>query len=146
MLASSECSSALLFLFLAPLFLAPIMSDDHSEKPSPTLFPANLVSPCSVEVNSSEENPYGYIPTRYICILYLVLFGFSAGTYLGLIFCYEPSSFNLLKVAHLKQSIYFRIWWLLPTACLCGVLEVAAWSARLSSSFHPFSRGPYEIQ
>jgi hypothetical protein len=41
---------------------------------------ANLSSPCSGEApNELSETPYGYIPTQYVCILFLALFAVSTG-------------------------------------------------------------------
>jgi hypothetical protein len=38
------------------------------------------------------------------------------------------------------------MWWLLPTVCLCGFLEILGWSARLWSSISPFIVTPFQIQ
>ncbi|KAF7339047.1 hypothetical protein MVEN_01980900 [Mycena venus] len=42
--------------------------------------------------------------------------------------------------------MYFRMWWLLPTVCLCGVGELIGWSARLWSSFSLSLHKPFMIQ
>ena len=47
---------------------------------------------------------------------------------------------------HLFQAVRYRMWWLLPTVCLCGLLEVLGWSARLWSSINPFIVIPFQIQ
>ncbi|KAJ7615566.1 RTA1-domain-containing protein [Roridomyces roridus] len=72
-------------------------------------------------------NPYGYVPTRWICFAFFGLFGLST-------------------VFHLGQSIRHRVWWLLPTAVLSGILEVIGWAARLWSSFSPTKLLAFEIQ
>ncbi|KAJ7148044.1 RTA1 like protein-domain-containing protein [Mycena crocata] len=74
-----------------------------------------------------EFNPYHYVPTRWICISFLALFAISTGL-------------------HLVQAIRYRIWWLLPTAFVSGILEVIGWGARLWSSFTPTKLLPFEIQ
>lgn len=38
------------------------------------------------------------------------------------------------------------MWWLLPTAVLCGVMEILGWSARLWSSISPTMQTPFIIQ
>ncbi|KIK63717.1 hypothetical protein GYMLUDRAFT_448990 [Collybiopsis luxurians FD-317 M1] len=70
---------------------------------------------------------YGYIPTRWICILLLVLYALST-------------------VTHLVQAIWYRTWWMIPTACFCGILEILGWGARTWSSNSPGLAEPYEMQ
>lgn len=53
---------------------------------------------------------------------------------------------NLFAVAHAAQSIYYRMKWLIPTACFCGALEVAGWSGRLWSHFSPYVDPPFQLQ
>ncbi|KAF9033577.1 RTA1 like protein-domain-containing protein [Panaeolus papilionaceus] len=72
-------------------------------------------------------SPYHYVPTEGVAITFIVLFGLS-----GLI--------------HVAQAISYRMWWLIPTAGLCGLLEVMGWSARLWSSFSPSLSSPFEMQ
>ena len=52
-----------------------------------------------------RHSPYGYTPTMWICTLFVVLFGITS-------------------VVHLAQAIRYRLWWLIPTAMLCGVSEI----------------------
>jgi len=49
-------------------------------------------------------------------------------------------------VVHVVQAIKFRLWWLLPTAVVCGILEIIGWSGRLWSSKSPYSRTPFLMQ
>lgn len=62
----------------------------------------------------------------------------------------RPSAYLLLlihpPVLHAAQAAYFRMWWLLPTACLCGVGELVGWTGRLWSSFSPANGNPYLMQ
>jgi RTA1 like protein len=67
--------------------------------------------------------------------------------------CVCPFLFNrslltveLIEVIHTIQASYFRMWFLLPTAVLCGFLELIGWSARLWSSQSPFLQKPFTIQ
>ncbi|EIW86746.1 RTA1-like protein, partial [Coniophora puteana RWD-64-598 SS2] len=71
--------------------------------------------------------PYHYVPTEWICILFVVLYSIST-------------------VLHLGQSVKYRLWWLLPTVVLAGAIEIMGWSARLWSSKSPRLLEPYEIQ
>ncbi|THH21776.1 hypothetical protein EUX98_g8284 [Antrodiella citrinella] len=74
-----------------------------------------------------EGNLYGYIPTEWICVLFVVLFALSTAVHLG-------------------QAIYFRLWFLLPTICLGGLAEVIGWSGRLWSSQNQDSLNPFLMQ
>nr|GAT56049.1 predicted protein [Mycena chlorophos] len=47
--------------------------------------------------SSTSGSQYGYTPSEHIAIIFLVLFGLSTAL-------------------HTAQALYFRIWWLLPTA------------------------------
>ncbi|KAJ7246443.1 RTA1-domain-containing protein [Mycena rebaudengoi] len=76
---------------------------------------------------AEDTAQYGYIPQESVAILFLVLFGIST-------------------ILHLGQATYFRTWWLLPTACLCGVGELAGWGGRLWSSFSPQAGDPFLMQ
>ncbi|KAJ7686269.1 RTA1 like protein-domain-containing protein [Mycena rosella] len=73
------------------------------------------------------QSPYGYTPTEYVCIIFVVLF----------------SSSTLL---HLGQATYYRLWWLIPTACLAGVLEIVGWAGRLWSAISPHLFKSFEMQ
>ncbi|KAJ7624788.1 RTA1-like protein [Roridomyces roridus] len=86
--------------------------------------------------NSTVDSPsegvafnYGYVPHEYVAIIFVVLFGIST-------------------LLHLGQAIYYRLWWLLPTACLCGVGEIIGWSGRLWSALTPDQalNNPYMMQ
>ncbi|KAN0125993.1 RTA1 domain containing protein [Russula decolorans] len=81
----------------------------------------------SVNSSSPKFLPYNYVPTEWVCITFLAVFGLS--TFL-----------------HAVQAIRSRLWWLFPSAVFCGILEVAGWSARLWSSQNPFIKRPFIIQ
>src|SRR5579863_10171138 len=49
-------------------------------------------------------------------------------------------------VVHAVQAFYFRLWWLFPTAVLCGIIEVIGWSGRFWSSQSPYENTPFLIQ
>ncbi|KAJ7064022.1 RTA1-like protein [Mycena amicta] len=72
-------------------------------------------------------SPYGYVPTKAVCALFVALFGTST-------------------LAHIGQAFYYRLWWLLPTVCFAGVFEIIGWAARLWSSIRPNLFESYEMQ
>ncbi|RDB18398.1 Uncharacterized protein C17G6.02c [Hypsizygus marmoreus] len=74
-----------------------------------------------------DDSPYNYIPSRSVAIIFVVLFGIST-------------------VAHTGQAIYSRMWWLFPTICICGIVEVAGWSGRLWSSFNATNSEAFMLQ
>ncbi|KAJ7099860.1 RTA1-like protein [Mycena crocata] len=74
-----------------------------------------------------EDSQYGYIPQEYVAIIFVVLFSIST-------------------ILHIGQATYYRMWWLFPTACLCGVGELVGWSGRLWSSFSPSLGDPFMMQ
>ncbi|KAJ8579749.1 RTA1-domain-containing protein, partial [Rhizopogon salebrosus TDB-379] len=71
--------------------------------------------------------PYQYVPTEWICILFLVLYSIST-------------------ILHMGQAIKYGMWWMLPTATLAGIMEMFGWSARLWSSQSPKLLTPFEMQ
>ncbi|RDB18400.1 Uncharacterized protein C17G6.02c [Hypsizygus marmoreus] len=78
-------------------------------------------------LQEQSDSPYNYIPSRSVAIIFVVLFGIST-------------------VAHTGQAIYSRIWWLFPTICICGIVEVAGWSGRLWSSFNATNSDAFMLQ
>jgi hypothetical protein len=49
-------------------------------------------------------------------------------------------------VLHLGQALYFRLWWLIPSAVFSGILEVVGWGGRVWESKNPFSEKPFLLQ
>ncbi|KJA24394.1 hypothetical protein HYPSUDRAFT_136271 [Hypholoma sublateritium FD-334 SS-4] len=76
---------------------------------------------------SPDSGPYNYLPSRTVAIIMLTLFGIST-------------------VVQAGQATRYRMWWLLPTACLCGIIELIGWSGRLWSSFSPLASTPFQIE
>lgn len=73
------------------------------------------------------DSLYNYIPTEWICIMFVALFGVST-------------------FIHVCQTFRYRMWWLFPTVVLCGLAECLGWGARLWSSQNPPLLTPYLIQ
>ncbi|KAJ7607929.1 RTA1-domain-containing protein [Roridomyces roridus] len=84
-------------------------------------------STTSPQLPVDRDSQYGYVPQEAIAILFVVLFGIST-------------------MLHVGQAIWFRLWWLLPTAALCGLGEVIGWSGRLWSSINPIADTPFLMQ
>jgi len=74
-----------------------------------------------------NESVYGYTPTLYVCVLFVVLFSLST-------------------IIHVAQAIHYRLWWLFPTAVMAGLAETLGWSARLWSSKNAPLLTPYLMQ
>jgi len=74
-----------------------------------------------------DDLPYNYVPTEWVCIVFVVLF-------------------SLLTTIHAVQAFRFRIWWLFPTVVVCGITETIGWSGRLWSSKSPNLRTPFLMQ
>lgn len=77
--------------------------------------------------NTQDDLQFGYVPTEWVCITLLSMFGIST-------------------IFHTVQAFHSRLWWLIPTAILCGFLELTGWSGRLWSSQNPFLNIPYIMQ
>jgi len=77
--------------------------------------------------NSQKQVQYYYIPTEWICIIFVVLFGLST-------------------IVHTAQVVRSRYWWLFPSAIFCGLLEIAGWSGRLWASQNPYIKPPVILQ
>lgn len=54
-------------------------------------------------------------------------------------------TFELL-VIHGCEAVAWRLWWLLPLACLSSLLEVFGWIARFYSSLAPADLNAYIVQ
>ncbi|KAF8653263.1 hypothetical protein AX16_004059 [Volvariella volvacea WC 439] len=74
-----------------------------------------------------DESPYGYTPTRWICILFLVLFGLST-------------------LLHTGQAIRYRTWFMFLTVILGGAGEILGWAGRLWSNLNIDHEMPFMIQ
>ncbi|KAI0031825.1 RTA1 like protein-domain-containing protein [Vararia minispora EC-137] len=77
----------------------------------------------------SQQDLYHYAPTKWVGVLFLFLFGFSA-------------------VLHLFQALRYKLHWLIYSATLCGVIEALGWAGRTVSAFNlnSSSSGPYILQ
>ncbi|KAJ7155123.1 RTA1-like protein [Mycena filopes] len=76
---------------------------------------------------TEDDSQYGYKPSEAVAILFITLFGIST-------------------ILHVGQATYYRMWWLLPTAVLCGIGELLGWSGRLWSALSLTAQTPFLIQ
>ncbi|KAF9517377.1 hypothetical protein BS47DRAFT_1339671 [Hydnum rufescens UP504] len=75
----------------------------------------------------SSSTLYGYTPSSHVSVLFVFLFGIST-------------------IVHLVQAIRNRMWFLLPTAAMCGIGETIGWSGRLWSSKNVNAVTPFLMQ
>ncbi|KZT61022.1 RTA1 like protein [Calocera cornea HHB12733] len=83
-----------------------------------------------MDANTEEiifKSPYGYIPTLYVCGIYVGLFG-------------------LATLLHCGLAIRYRLWWIFPTLVAGGLAETIGWAARLWSSKSPDRLDPFIMQ
>jgi len=80
-----------------------------------------------VSTGAHDHNLYGYVPTEWVCAVFVALF-------------------SVTTIGHVVEAFYFRLWWLLPTVCLAGLGEIIGWIGRLWSSHSPGDLNPYLIQ
>lgn len=62
-----------------------------------------------------DLSPYHYIPTEWVCIVFIALFSVTTASYF-------------------VTALWYRIWFLLPTAFLAGAGEILGWAGRLWSN------------
>jgi len=73
------------------------------------------------------DSPFNYVPTEWVCILFIALFSIST-------------------TLHIAQAVRYRLWWLFPTAVVSGIIELIGWSGRLWSSQNPLLNTPLLMQ
>ncbi|KAH7338437.1 RTA1 like protein-domain-containing protein [Rhizoctonia solani] len=73
------------------------------------------------------RTPFHYVPTGWIGIMFLVLFGITTAT-------------------HLFEAIYFRTMYMIPTLALCGVGELLGWGGRYWGHVDPPNRDAFMMQ
>ncbi|CAE7221184.1 unnamed protein product [Rhizoctonia solani] len=73
------------------------------------------------------RSPFHYVPTGWIGILFLVLFGITTG-------------------AHLFEALYFRTMYMIPTLVVCGIGELLGWAGRYWGHLSPLNRDAFMMQ
>ena len=99
----------------------------------------------SNSTSGTQQLQYNYVPTEWIAIMFLSFFALST-CMLAFLLHKSLLTVELRAVIHTVQALYFRLWWLIPSAIFCGFLELTGWSSRLWSSQNPFLDTPFTIQ
>lgn len=86
-----------------------------------------VVSSVLYTTQQASESPYNYVPTKWVCVAFVVLYCISTAIHTG-------------------QALKYKLWWMIPTVTFAGVLEIFGWSARLWSSQSPELLRPFEMQ
>lgn len=73
------------------------------------------------------NSPYGYLPTEWVTIVFVSLFGIATLIHLGL-------------------ALHYRLWWLIITVVAAGTGEVIGWAGRLWSTQNIDAFDPYLMQ
>lgn len=81
----------------------------------------------SQQPNPAEDLPFDYIPTGWVGITFLVLFGITTA-------------------GHFLEAILFRTWYMLPTLVLCGIGELLGWAARYWGHVNPHNGDAFMMQ
>ncbi|KAH7338428.1 RTA1-domain-containing protein [Rhizoctonia solani] len=96
----------------------------------PTTF-GSILAAANATINehqSPEERlPFNYVPTGWVGIVFLVLFG-------------------LTTFGHLLQAILFRTRYMIPTLVLCGVGELLGWAGRYWGHVNPHTGDAFMMQ
>ncbi|KAJ7028653.1 RTA1-like protein [Mycena alexandri] len=98
---------------------------------------------------TDDNSQYGYKPSEAIAILFITLYGIS--TSCDFFHSCNAQPVKLMgafspPVLHIGQATYYRMWWLLPTAVLCGIGKLLGWSGRLWSSISLAAQTPFLMQ
>ncbi|KZT70110.1 RTA1-domain-containing protein [Daedalea quercina L-15889] len=79
------------------------------------------------DIRKDSTSAYGYTPTAWVGILMFVLF-------------------TLTTILHFLQSIRYRMWFLLWTTVVAGILESIGWAGRLWSSYNVLANVAFSMQ
>ncbi|KAG8855594.1 hypothetical protein FRB96_006788 [Tulasnella sp. 330] len=93
------------------------------------MHPPSAINPdTGLPWNVKTDSSFGYVPTLWVCILFVALF-------------------SLTGLVHLYQSFRYKVakWWI-PTVFTCGLVEVIGWSGRIWGSQNVWSQNPYIMQ
>ncbi|KDN48643.1 hypothetical protein RSAG8_02630, partial [Rhizoctonia solani AG-8 WAC10335] len=75
----------------------------------------------------TDGNPFNYVPTGWVCILFIVLF-------------------SLTTMAHILQAFWLKVWYMFPTLAICGLVEIIGWTGRYWGHENPYNRNPFLMQ
>ncbi|CAE6477532.1 unnamed protein product [Rhizoctonia solani] len=81
----------------------------------------------SEQQNAGDDLPFNYVPTGWVGIMFLALFGITTG-------------------GHLLQALIFRTMYMIPTLVLCGVGELLGWAGRYWGHVNPHNGDAFMMQ
>ncbi|CAE6451672.1 unnamed protein product [Rhizoctonia solani] len=81
----------------------------------------------SEQTNAGEPLPFNYVPTGWVGITFLVLFGITTA-------------------GHLFEALLFRTTYMIPTLVLCGVGELLGWAGRYWGHVNPHNGDAFMMQ
>ncbi|KAL5634202.1 hypothetical protein ACGC1H_006130 [Rhizoctonia solani] len=81
----------------------------------------------SEQQNPADHLPFNYVPTEWVCVTFLALFGITTA-------------------GHLLQALLSRTKYMIPTLVLCGVGELLGWAGRYWGHVSPHNGDPFIMQ
>ncbi|KAI0034886.1 RTA1 like protein [Vararia minispora EC-137] len=111
---------SLYLLYLLPGYDQCVIND-------PSSYGADHLLITSSEFGPNRTSLYGYDPSKVAAIIFLATFG-------------------LATLVHVFQAIRSRLWFLFPTAILCGIGELLGWGFRLYGGSHQLDRTAFTVQ
>lgn len=76
-------------------------------------------------IEHMHHNVYGYTPTEYVCIIFIVIFALSTSKLVFLLAAVNnDTDVGDDLVTHVGQAFYTKKYYLLATVALCGVSEL----------------------
>ncbi|QRW20637.1 RTA1-like protein [Rhizoctonia solani] len=79
------------------------------------------------QLSDGNDLPFNYVPTGWIGILFIVLFGVTTA-------------------GHLLQALVFRTTYMIPTLVLCGIGELLGWAGRYWGHVNPYNEDAFMMQ
>ncbi|KAG9123027.1 hypothetical protein FRC07_000342 [Ceratobasidium sp. 392] len=81
----------------------------------------------ATQPDPSQDLPFNYVPTGWVGITFLALFGVTTA-------------------AHLLEAVIFRAWFMIPTLVLCGICELIGWGGRYWGHLSPTNGDAFLMQ
>ncbi|KAG8740041.1 hypothetical protein FRC10_004799 [Ceratobasidium sp. 414] len=98
----------------------------------------------NAQPNPIEDLPFGYVPTGWVGVTFIVLFILTTGRVT--LFISRICTTYLQPVTHLFQAAYFGIWYMVPTLALCGFCELLGWAGRYWGHLSPHDGNAFLMQ
>ncbi|KAG8725150.1 hypothetical protein FRC11_001920 [Ceratobasidium sp. 423] len=81
----------------------------------------------SEQQNTGDNLPFNYVPTGWVGITFLALFGITTA-------------------GHLLEALLFRTMYMIPTLVLCGIGELLGWAGRYWGHVNPHNGDAFMMQ